>query len=116
MRQTERGTWIWKYDPRTRRPVMEMSLPEEERARRREERAHRLWAAAARISCPVLVVRGGESDLFLDEDAARTAAGFAHARVVTVDDARHNVHSDRPRELAAAIHDFLATEIAATGS
>lgn len=107
LRQTERGTWTWKYDPRFRRPFDENEVGAEEVVRRFAERRDLLLAAAARVTCPVLVVRGGQSDMFLDEDAARTAAAFRDGRWVRIDGASHTVQSDRPGELVAALREFL---------
>ena len=107
LRQTAHGTWIWKYDRRFPERAFDHSLPEEERRRLREERTRRLWEAARLVTCPALVVRGGESDMFLDEDAKLTAAAFANGRWVRIAGASHTVQSDSPAALAAALREFL---------
>jgi pimeloyl-ACP methyl ester carboxylesterase len=109
LRQTAQGTWTWKYDRRFPSRAHDRSVPETERRRLLQERTRALWAAARRVACPTLVVRGGESDMFLDEDAERTAAGFADGRWVRIEGASHTVQSDAPRELAAVIRGFVAT-------
>jgi pimeloyl-ACP methyl ester carboxylesterase len=108
LRQTAHGTWIWKYDRRFPGRAFDRAVPEEERRRIREERTQRLWNAARTISCPALVVRGGESDMFLDEDAERTAAAFADGRWVTIAGASHTVQSDSPAALSAVLREFIA--------
>ena len=115
LRQTDRGTWTWKYDPRIRF-LSTSTLSEEEIARRWEERRRFLWEAIGLVTCPTLVVRGGQSDMFLDEDAERTAAGLDDGRWIKIEGASHTVQSDRPYELAAAIQEFVAAVSArATG-
>jgi pimeloyl-ACP methyl ester carboxylesterase len=111
LRRTERGTWTWKYDPRFRSPFDEREVGPEEVIRRFAERRELLLDAAARVTCPVLVVRGGESDMFLDEDAERTAALFSRASWVRIDGASHTVQSDRPYELASTIRAFITSTI-----
>jgi pimeloyl-ACP methyl ester carboxylesterase len=108
LRQTTRGTWTWKYDPRFPSRAHDPSVPREERVRLLAERRAALWAAAAAVPCPVLVVRGGASDMFLDEDAEQTAAGFADARWIRIEGASHTVQSDRPYELADALRSFVS--------
>jgi pimeloyl-ACP methyl ester carboxylesterase len=107
LRQTERGTWTWKYDPKIRRPPGGPNSAEADMQRAWEERKRFLREAASRVACPVLVVRGGESDMFLEVDAERTAAQFAHGRRATIAGATHTVQSDRPYELAAVLTAFL---------
>lgn len=108
LRQTQRGTWTWKYDPRIRRPAGGPAASEAEVQRAWDDRRRVLQAAASRVRCPTLVVRGGDSDMFLDEDAERTAAAFADGRWTTIPGASHTVQSDRPAELATVLGDFLA--------
>jgi esterase len=105
VRKTPAGSWIWKYDPRIRRP--DPTVPDEEVARHWEERRQQLWSAISRLTCPTLVVRGGDSDMFFEEDAERALAALIDGRRVTIPGASHTVQSDRPVELAAAIRAFV---------
>ena len=59
------------------------------------------------VSCPTLIVRGGESDVFLDEDARRFAEAVPDGRWVRIAGAGHAVQGDRPRELIGALREFL---------
>jgi pimeloyl-ACP methyl ester carboxylesterase len=98
LRQTASGSWTWKYDPR------QMSRARiEDRVRRLPE----LWSTVSRLTCPTLVVRGGDSDVFHDEDAEKLAATFPDGRWVRVEGARHTVQGDRPIALATALRPFL---------
>src|SRR5437016_3927221 len=65
------------------------------------------WADVQRISCPTLVVRGGRSDMFYDEDAAKLAATLPHGRWIKIDNASHTVQGDQPLALLTAIREFL---------
>ena len=73
----------------------------------RADRA-RLADGLQRITCPTLVVRGGESDVFHEEDAERLAARLPHGRNVTVPRAGHTVQGDNPKDLVAELRRFLA--------
>ena len=66
-----------------------------------------LWSAVDRIECPTLVVRGAQSDVFHDEDAARMADRFQRGRWVKIEGAGHTVQGDNPRDLIAAMRGFL---------
>lgn len=100
LRETDRGTWTWKYDRRITEPF---------RRGDPEQRRRRLLVAAADLRCPVLVVRGGESEHFQTEDAEATAALFQDGRWATVSGAGHTIQGDRPYDLASLIDEFLAS-------
>ena len=98
LRQQPDGSWKWKYDRR--------------RFQRLDHEAHRAERAGladglARITCPTLVVRGGESDVFHEEDAVRLAARLPDGRHVTVPRAGHTVQGDNPKDLVAELRRFL---------
>ena len=61
----------------------------------------------ANVTCPTLVVRGGESDVFHDEDAERLAAASPTAAGSKSPKAGHTVQGDNPKDLVAALRDFL---------
>jgi len=98
LRQQTDGTWTWKYD---RRRFQQMGGDQHAAERRG------LADGLARVTCPTLVVRGGESDVFHDEDAERLAARLPNGRWVTIPKAGHTVQGDNPKDLAAALRDFL---------
>jgi len=98
LRQQTDGTWIWKYD---RRRFQQMG-GDKHTAERRS-----LADGLARVTCPTLVVRGGESDVFHDEDAERLVAGLPDGRWVTIPKAGHTVQGYNPKDLAAALREFL---------
>ena len=99
LRQQPDGTWRWKYDTR--------------RFEGMSNEAHRAARAALadglqRITCPTLVVRGGESDVFHEEDGIRLAERLPDGRFVTVPRAGHTVQGDNPKDLVAELRGFLA--------
>ena len=67
----------------------------------------RFWAEVAKIRCPVLIVRGAESDILAPEVAARFG-GIVKAEVRTVPGAGHSVMGDNPSGFLAAVEPFLA--------
>ncbi|HJU16438.1 MAG TPA: alpha/beta hydrolase [Stellaceae bacterium] len=99
LRQTPEGGWSWKYDRRRFQRIDH----ETHRAERQS-----LAEGLARVTCPALVVRGGDSDVFLDEDAAHLASRLPHGRAVTIPEAGHTVQGDNPKALVAALRSFLS--------
>ena len=97
LRQQTDGNWVWKYD---RRRFQQMG---------ERHTAERLGLAEglAKVTCPTLVVRGAESDVFHEEDAQRLAARLPDGRFVTIPRAGHTVQGDNPKDLAAALREFL---------
>ena len=101
LRPTEGGGWAWKYDRRRFQALDE--------GRHRAERAA-LAEGLDRVLCPTLIVRGGDSDVFFEEDARELAAAVRHGRHVTVPRAGHTVQGDNPKDLVAALRAFLAPD------
>jgi esterase len=60
------------------------------------------------IPSPVLIVRGGESDILEPEAAERFAAALPNGELVTVPNCGHNVHSGNTLGFLEAIGPFLA--------
>ncbi len=101
LRQQPDGTWKWKYDTRRFKALGQDS--------NRAERAA-LADGLQRIACPALVVRGGESDVFHEEDGIRLAQRLPKGKFVTVPRAGHTVQGDNPKDLVAELRRFLARE------
>jgi esterase len=98
LRQQPDGSWAFKYD-RRRFQAMDQETHREARSR--------LADHLDRVTCPTLVVRGGESDVFHEEDAARLAASLPDGRHVTVPHAGHTVQGDNPKDLVKELRRFL---------
>jgi esterase len=91
-RPLPQGGLTWKYDP----------LPFEQDV----DRTASLWQAALAIECPVLIVRGEHSKVFLEDDAVELAHSIADARLETLNTG-HTVQGDDPRGLADSIRRFI---------
>ena len=98
LRQTPKGDWMWKYDQRHRGRVEPGAY---------EHRRALLWDATNKVTCPTLVVRGAQSDVFHDEDAERLASTLARGRWVRVEGAGHTVQGDNPAGLLVELRRFL---------
>jgi pimeloyl-ACP methyl ester carboxylesterase len=98
LRQTPEGKWTWKYDYRRYGSF----TPEE-----RKRRSAKLWAAVPRVTCPTLVVRGAQSDVFHDEDAEKLTAALPSGRWVRIEGAGHTVQGDQPKALVGALREFF---------
>ncbi len=95
LKQLPNGRWTWKYDPQLRNPA------------RVGEGMSDLWERVKAIRCPVLIVRGGESDILAPEVAAKFGS-IVGADVRTVAGAGHSVMGDNPAGFLAAVEPFLA--------
>ena len=66
-----------------------------------------LWAAVEAISCPTLLVRGGDSDILAQDVAERMVQRMANARLEVVPNAGHPVMTDNPPEFNRVVSAFL---------
>jgi pimeloyl-ACP methyl ester carboxylesterase len=98
------GSWDWRADQRFRRDPDLRQCIGDDRRRVRDQ----LMADPTVIGCPTLVVRGGDSDVLTAQGADELVSGLPNARLVEVPGAGHNVHRERPVELAGHIAAFLA--------
>jgi esterase len=99
LRRLPDGSWTWKRDRRSRSRERLVAMVEE---------MNGLVPEAEAITCPTLVVRGADSDVFDAEHAARFADVVADGRWVTVEGAGHTVQGDNPAGLLAVLRPFLA--------
>jgi esterase len=98
LRRQPDGSWSWKYD-RSRFQRLDHDTHLAER--------RRLADNLAKVTCPALVIRGAESDVFHQDDAERLAKNFPDGRQITIAQAGHTVQGDNPKDLVAALHEFL---------
>jgi pimeloyl-ACP methyl ester carboxylesterase len=99
LRRLPNGKWTRKHDMRHLLNSDASALVERIRA---------YWKHAERVTCPTLVVRGGLSDTFFDEDADQFACTLPDARWVRVEGAGHTVQGDNPRGLLEALQRFFS--------
>lgn len=100
------GRLFWHWDPAF------MAAPEDQAV----QRNHlidpvRLGAAATLLRVPTLLVRGGESDVLSEEDAARFLELVPHAEFSSVAGAHHMVAGDDNAVFEAVLDDFLERRI-----
>ena len=57
---------------------------------------------------PTLFVRGGNSGYIADEDLEEIETHFPKAELVTVAEAGHWLHAEKPKEFYAVVNKFLA--------
>jgi pimeloyl-ACP methyl ester carboxylesterase len=99
LRQGEDGRFRWHWDPR---------FIERRRAgATREAHEARLTAAAKRLTVPVLLVRGSNSELVDEHLAKEFLTLVPHAEYEDVQDARHMVAGDKNDAFADAVIGFL---------
>lgn len=92
------GSWVWKTDPQA---MATSSLGFW------AQRAESHWAAYAGIHCPVLAVRGLDSDYLSDEIRLRMQRLNERCRWIDIPAAGHNVVSDQPAPFLKAVRNFL---------
>ncbi|MRG73361.1 alpha/beta fold hydrolase [Alphaproteobacteria bacterium HT1-32] len=77
-RQDDDGNWRLHYDPAIAEPLLAAPLQDVD-----------LWAVWDQIKCPVLVIRGGDSDLLLPETAEEMTRRGPKADLITIADVGH---------------------------
>ncbi len=91
-KQRPDGQWVAKHDPR---------VSHHWRPRNR-------WDELPKVEAPVLIVRGGRSQVLPEEQAAKMRAAFANAELVTIEESGHTVPEDAPQRFNEAVEAFLA--------
>jgi len=67
-----------------------------------------LWGELPKVTAPVLIMRGGKSEVLRDKDADRMLQEFSNATLVDIAEAGHTVPEDRTEEFIATVEPFLA--------
>lgn len=98
-RQNPNGKWARKTDLRMWHSTMNREYD--------RERLKERFRQSARIKCPTLIVRGGLSDVFTNEDGQKLAKDFPNGHYAQVGDAGHTVQGDNPRVMAEVLSEFL---------
>ena len=99
---TPDGAYVWDFDPvfrdSTARP------PEPDPGQRR---LSDLWDCVDRLQCPMMIVRGAETDMLTSEAVQRLHRRVPGSRVSLIEEAGHSVPTDQPAMLALTIREFL---------
>ena len=90
-RELPDGGWTWRWDP----------------AIRGNDHSQSLASESAGPTVPLLIIRGSESDVLSDEEAAEFVHEPGIAGVVSIEGAGHGVQGDRPVELARVLKEHL---------
>jgi pimeloyl-ACP methyl ester carboxylesterase len=98
LRRGKDGRYRWHYDP-----AFVRGMP----SRTDDHREERLTAAARRLDIPVLLVRGGSSELVSEEIARAFVAQMSNASYVDVHGAAHMVAGDVNDPFTAEVVAFL---------
>lgn len=98
LRLRDDGRYYWHWDPRF---VTDADTRQEERD------PARLIAASRRLTCPILLVRGGASDLVTEERAQEFLEYVPHAKFADVSGAGHMVAGDKNDIFTDAVIGFL---------
>jgi pimeloyl-ACP methyl ester carboxylesterase len=106
LRQHEDGSWTWKWDPRR----------VDQGGVRGVSDVEALWNVVGQISCPTLVVRGGDSDVLLESQAIRLRDSLQNGTLATVPRAGHTVQGDNPAGLLEVLEPFLSAHTADVGA
>ena len=93
-REMPDGSWEWRWDPTQRD--------------NRDYAAEAVEMALDRFTGPILVVRGGRSDIVSDELFAAFKRRHSSTRLKTIEGAAHAVQGSHPVALAEAIRSFSA--------
>jgi non-heme chloroperoxidase len=106
VRQRGDGRWYWHWDPAF------MRIDDEPQRRIEPER---LRHAAAALTVPTLLVRGGRSDVVSDAGIADMLELVPHAEVVDVEAAGHMIAGDDNDVFASALEGFLGRRVDPAG-
>ncbi len=107
LRQRADGRWVWKHGLGRR---WQQRVADEGTTFRWDSVLVGLGDDAASLRCPVLVLRGSESDVLSDDGAEEVAGLIPDARLVTVEKAGHLAAGDNPHSTVRVVTDFL-TEV-----
>jgi len=95
-REQPDGSYRLKYDEKLRQRFLSSSTPTPD-----------LWKLLDAITCPTLVVRGGNSDILTAEVAEQMVRRLPNAKLEVVPDAGHNVAQDNPEQFNRLVDAFL---------
>jgi esterase len=102
LRQLPDGTLTYKYDKELRRNPRALF----------DHTPAELWAAWRAVTCPVLLVRGADSDVLAADTAQRMLAENPNVSFASIPDCGHSITLDRPEGLLEVVTPWLAATAA----
>ncbi len=99
---TDEGSYAWNFDRAFR--DSRMRPPEPDPGQRR---MNDLWDCVDRVQCPVMIVRGAETDMLTPEAIQRIQRRIIGSRVSLIEGAGHSVPTDQPSALSLNVREFL---------
>ena len=99
---TEDGSYTWDFDPVFLDPTARPADPDPG-----QRRMVNLWDCVERVLCPVMIVRGAETDMLTPEAIQRLHRRIPGSRVSLIEEAGHAVPTDQPAALGQHIREFL---------
>ncbi len=100
--KSENGGYTWDFDPIFRDATARPIAPDPG-----QRRFHDLWDSADRLQCPLMIIRGSETDMMTPEAIQRLHRRVIGSRVSLIEEAGHPVPTDQPSMLALNIREFL---------
>ncbi|MDA0352994.1 MAG: alpha/beta hydrolase [Chloroflexi bacterium] len=100
--KSNNGAYVWDFDPVFRDATARPIEPDPG-----QRRFHDLWECADRLQCPMMIVRGAETDMLTPEAIQRLHRRVVGSRVSLIEEAGHPVPTDQPSMLALNIREFL---------
>jgi pimeloyl-ACP methyl ester carboxylesterase len=97
LRSLPDGSLTFKFDKALRKPGAIF-----------DQTPDQLWAAWRAVSCPLLLVRGDDSDILAAETAQRMLAENPNASLAGIPDCGHSITLDSPHGLLGVISPWLA--------
>jgi pimeloyl-ACP methyl ester carboxylesterase len=108
LRQRSDGRWVWKHGlGRRQRLAYLAGETDVEEGGVTDPMLIDFEVDAADLSCPVLVLRGGHSDVLTEEAAEELASLLRNGKVGTIGDAGHLAVGDNPHTALGLVRDFL---------
>lgn len=109
LRQRPDGRWVWKHSMGRRfRAQREMTGVDPADMAAANTLMEGLDGDAARLTCPVLVLRGERSDVLSDDGAEEVARLIPDARLARVRNAGHLAAGDNPESIVGLVSSFLS--------
>lgn len=96
------GSYQWAFDPAFRDATIRPPEPDPG-----QRRLQNLWECVERVQCPVLIVRGAETDMLTPEAIQRLHRRIPGSRISLIEEAGHAVPTDQPSTLSQHIREFL---------